>query len=1086
MDFFHCRKHRHSAGIHVEKRVDFMHFRLIFLLTGLFAILTVAWSADQQKTHFVTASTALTDIDPLDVVRRYKSSLSHINSSPDTVRALALRAEFVKDDLKTTTGDGTFDLSNESEYVIDRPPHNRTYFQHQMLALRNYFKTVSKGRLVIESDVLPTGENDAYQLSHNMVYYSGEEDEEKQKQRWAELLRDVLTAAEENDNPDFASYDVYIVFHAGVGSDISLDFDPTPFDIQSAFIDFETLKETIGADDPAFKGIEVGDTVIKEGIILPETQNQEDVNLGLLGTSALMMGSQLGMPSLFNTENGRAGIGQWGLMDQGSFNYNGLVPAEPCAWMKIYMGWDQPVVISNLKEALIGTAHTTSAPHIVKVPINANEYFLLENRQRDPNSDRYAFGRDVQGNRIQFDSTFNINVESGLGVVVSVDEYDYGLPGSGILIWHIDENVIRTNLESNTINNNPVHRGVDVVECDGPQDIGQQYTMFTAGYGTENGDYWDPYWNDNISHKYVNGGKPVELSPTSIPNSNAYGHADSHIRIHNFSSKDTIMSCSISSDIFKSGFPQLLNTECGEGALTFTYVQGEPVLIAVGMNGDVFGCHIDGSKLISNDETVTVSDYTGRETTFDLARMINVGNTVSRPPLMQDFNDDSIDDIWIVDDGGVLTVWSFTDADQNGQADLLASLDLDDTPTAGPVSSDDIPTAGFIRSDEILVGTKSGVVYFISKADGHLKIHKTLNVGNEQINGVNAFLSSAGKVLAVTTDNGLVSFYRRQQDNYEHMWQKKIADMGVTLTPLFAELIEKNEPLPLAVVADNGKVTFLSYEGDIVNEMRGTQDFGVTSAPAIHDINGDGRPEILFISSTKLAAFQWGSGVPVLNFPVEFTVNQPSQPQLAAPVTQKDGSVYFASPDGMIYGYNGDGGSIKSEQFSGPLSVSATLRTTPLILENDDKKNGGLFAISGDGYLYGWDIPLSEPGWQKYGNDPANSFKSRSTAEQQEPKSTSSGQVMPENQVFCYPNPAAEGFTNIRYSLAENVSKVSIRIYDVAGELVTELKNNAVTPGDHEVVWNIGDVQSGAYLARVEAKTASGNSVKFIKIAVVK
>ena len=1085
MDFSHFRKNVHSAGTRVEKRVDFMHLRLIFLLTGLLTIITVGWSADQHKTHFVTAPAAITDTDPLDVVHRYTSSITSIESSADTVRVLALRAEFVKDDLQTTTGDGTFDLSNNSSYLIDRPPHNRTYFQHQLLALRNYFRTVSKGQLVIESDVLPFGENEAYQLSHNMVYYSGEEDEEKQKQRWAELLRDALTAAEENDDPDFDAYDVYIVFHAGVGADISLDFDPTPFDIQSAFIDFETLKETIGTDDPGFTGIEVGDTVIKEGIILPETQNQEDVNLGLLGTSTLMMGSQLGMPSLFDTETGRAGIGQWGLMDQGSFNYNGLVPAEPCAWMKIYMGWDEPIVHSNLKEALIGTAHTKSVPHIIKVPINANEYFLLENRQRDPNGDRYGFGRDVQGNRIQFDSTFSISAESGLGVVVRVDEYDYGLPGSGILIWHIDENVIRANLESNTINNNPEHRGVDLIECDGPQDIGQQYTMFTAGYGTENGDYWDPYWNDNISHKYVNGQKPVELSPTSIPNSNAYGHADSHIRIHNFSAKDTLMSCSISSDIYKPGFPQLLNTECGEGALTFTYVQDEPVLIAVGLNGDVFGWHIDGRKLIPNDETITVSDYAGRETTFELARMTSVEHPVSRPPLMQDFNDDGVDDIWIVDDGGTLTVWSFTDTDKNGQADLLASLDIDDTPTAGPVSSDDMPTAGFTSSIEILVGTNNGVVYFISKENASLNIHKTLDVANGQINGVNAFSSSAGKLLAVTTDNGFVSFYRKQQDTYKHLWQKKIAVMGVTLTPLFADLTEKNEPLPFAVVADNGEVTFLSYEGDIVNEMRGYQDFGSTSAPAIQDVNADGRPELLFISSTKLAAYQWGSGVPVLNFPVEFTINEMSQTQLAAPVTQKDGSVYFASPDGMIYGYNGDG-PIKSEQFSGPLSVSATLQTTPLILENNENKQGGLFAISSDGFLYGWDIPLSAPGWQKYGNDPANTFQSRSTKPGPDPNPSASGNVMPANRVFCYPNPAAEGFTNIRYSLVENVSNVSIRIYDVAGELVTELKNNAVTPGDHETVWNIGEVQSGAYLARVEAKTASGNNVKFIKIAVIK
>ena len=473
---------------------------LLFMATGLLV------SATEQPVRLKPTSWRPTVMDPLNVHQTYLSGSSHAQDDhADTLNVLALRVQFVRDSLKTTTGDGHFILADTSEYSIDRPPHNKTYFEHQLLALHNYFHTVSNGQLSIVSDVLPAGETDAYQLSQNMVYYSGEEDEERQQLRWAELLRDAVQAAQA-DAPNFSDYDAFIIFHAGVGNDFAFDFSETPFDIQSAFIDFETLKETLGEDDPNFRGIPAGEEFfIQEAIILPEQQSQKGIDLGLLGTATLLMGSQIGMPSLFNTETGRAGIGMWGLMDQGSYNYFGLIPAYPSAWMKLYMGWEEPVVVNSLQDALLGTANTTSAPRLMKIPINAKEYFLLENRQEDWNGDGITYGRDVDGTRVKFDSLGTIVTEPGLGVITEIDEYDYGLPGSGVLIWHIDERVIEEHLATNTINNNPEHRGVDLVECDGPQDIGQVYRQFTAGYGTEAGDYWDPYWAGNISHQYVNG-----------------------------------------------------------------------------------------------------------------------------------------------------------------------------------------------------------------------------------------------------------------------------------------------------------------------------------------------------------------------------------------------------------------------------------------------------------------------------------------------------------------------------------------------------------------------------------------------------
>jgi hypothetical protein len=93
--------------------------------------------------------------------------------------------------------------------------------------------------------------------------------------------------------------------------------------------------------------------------------------------------------------------------------------------------------------------------------------------------------------------------------------------------------------------------------------------------------------------------------------------------------------------------------------------------------------------------------------------------------------------------------------------------------------------------------------------------------------------------------------------------------------------------------------------------------------------------------------------------------------------------------------------------------------------------------------------------------------------------------LLPAKKVFCYPNPTAGVTCNIRYTLTKNAQKLSVRIYDLAGDFVTELSGDS-SAGDHEIIWNFATIQSGVYLLRVEAQTASESSVEFIKLAVVK
>ena len=95
-------------------------------------------------------------------------------------------------------------------------------------------------------------------------------------------------------------------------------------------------------------------------------------------------------------------------------------------------------------------------------------------------------------------------------------------------------------------------------------------------------------------------------------------------------------------------------------------------------------------------------------------------------------------------------------------------------------------------------------------------------------------------------------------------------------------------------------------------------------------------------------------------------------------------------------------------------------------------------------------------------------------------------EFFPTSRAYNYPNPVYDGETAIRYFVGED-SKINIKIFDLAGDFVAELNDDAQGGLDNETVWNVSNIQSGVYLARIEANGSSGKSESvIIKIAVVK
>ncbi len=212
---------------------------------------------------------------------------------------------------------------------------------------------------------------------------------------------------------------------------------------------------TYTTDDPAPGGgfVTINSYFVVSGVGGPQCQGGSDVMA--IGISSHELGHGLGLPDLYDTGGGSAGIGEWGLM--GSGIYTSLVsPTHMSAWSKEQMGWVWVRELAASGSYALGPVVASDTVFMIRARGNnpRGEYFLLENKQ--------AVGADTA------------NIWSG------------GLTGpkdGGMLVWHVDSAKIAQSLAANTVNAGATH-GVAVVEADGNGSL---------RYGTNRGDAGDVF-----------------------------------------------------------------------------------------------------------------------------------------------------------------------------------------------------------------------------------------------------------------------------------------------------------------------------------------------------------------------------------------------------------------------------------------------------------------------------------------------------------------------------------------------------------------------------------------------------------------
>jgi M6 family metalloprotease-like protein len=939
------------------------------------------------------------------------------SGSPEPLRILALMVQFRADADEETTGDGRFVLQAAADATIDPPPHDAAYFAHQLLALSNYYSRVSGGQLSLSAEVHPDVVTLPDSIGH---YYYGDGDADVTRGT-ALLFRDAIRKAD-SDGVRFSSFDCFIVFHAGVGRDINLDFDATPRDIPSVFLSLKDLKEVIPPGEFNDLGLSVqnGAFGVAEGILLPETESQEGYEIGLLGTSVLMFGFQLGLPALWDVDTGLSGIGRWGLMDQGSGNFNGMIPAEPCAFEKVLLGWETPVELTRADGLRVACSSSASADRVYKVPINDHEYFLIENRQFDPDGDGTARGRDAEGGEVVFRADGQIESSAAPGVIVTVDGYDFGLPGSGILIWHVDDDVVQSGRAANRVNTDPGHRGVDLEEADGAQDIGQSYGFLSGGAGSETGVMQDAWYSANDIAMLVNKSDSVAFTPDTHPNSRSYSGANPHVVVSRFSQSDTVMTCSVANDRMHPGFPR-------------------------------------PSGVRSPDPPVW-GDY-GQDGTMDFRVFADTAHAVSG-----DINADGLDEIVRFTNGMELSI--------EGREDFLGSL----SPEAGSVILL-FSSGASERKKSIAVGTRTGSLMVFSETGERLW---EARISDRPVTGIACWGSGVADSLFVAASDGSAALFDPLGEN---VFETRIpAGDSLTVRPVTAQFVLPGTREGL-IVGDRA-FTFFSSAGATTRLERPDLPVRVSS-PAVGDVDGDGNLDIALTGDGKVWCFN-RNGSLLNHFPLQIAESTVflSDPVLGDADGDGRIEVVFSTSDGLIVAIGPDGREISGFPLSygGEGAISPVLQDT----DDDGKIELGSVSDTGILEVWDMDGPaaLESVPWGHPRHDPQGTGRSLQKPRQIQISGDWMPESLAYN--YPNPAPlGGNDFTTIRYRL-ERPAKVEIVIYDLAGELIDRFAGPGEGPADNEVVWNLRGVDSGVYFCQIRAEGSVKTKTVTIKIAVVK
>ncbi|MBP5769227.1 MAG: hypothetical protein J6W51_09090 [Fibrobacter sp.] len=1113
-------------------------------------------------------------------------SLAH---AVDTLDVYVLRVQFKKEspDNSLTTGNGWFD-SDTSSFNLD-PVGKRgsiPYWKKHLEFANAYYKAVSGGELFIKVNVFPKN-GTAYELDKPIIDYNrtqklkGEKTAEYDSARSCDYLRfvyDAVMKAHESDDSPFKvalskssnTKRAFMIAHAGAsslldGGSMGTKGANTPGDFLDVYISRnewaylpDTLPGVVIADDSLNNGLVLkGATIdtLRSIMVVSETASQDGLNWGINGIVVNQIGRELGMPNTFDVAKGISRLGYYDMMDFAGYNAgNGFFPVLPAAWERAYMGWSKvkevrptaghPVTVD------IAAAGSGLGTEIVKVPLNASEYILIENRQRSWNKDGTVdviLGEALQNDEttektVPVDSLYTVfedsicvkgkcerNKKKAKGLVLGVSSFDAGLPASGIAVWKVNDWYLRESLKYGFANQwgGDLYRdhqfGISLVESDGVLSIGK---TFKNAIGEDTYDYGSG--TDLLPHlRYAKDKKfdtVKSILPTGYANTATTQGGYTGIKITVDVPKDAriektsnafmgdsvknfaalVIRVTISVDdgsIANSKFPRNVGlTGAVRGAVFVDYEDDKTgkAIVFASEDGTLQAMNALGDTLFMADTVMTQTSLTRNEAKSEIP-LYRVAS--GDGPLVGIASDGNY--VYSLHEHALVRTKFLT-----GMVPQRDVLKISDKAMAGPV----------VYNNIVWFATDSKLAYAREDKAGVFGLGGSKNFSrfNPQDMAVCKDKDESGDRLVVVGEDGGWFWTNIRQTTVNLAGDTSIS-VGVTGKSLHGGGRFK---VACTDLDRDGKLEpiFLGSRGHVranhLDEMdeiwtreykrgsRGTSGLkDETSGVALGDINGDGYPEIVFLGDNLVYALD-RFGVPIDGFPVTISRGAPivgfhSDPLLVDVTGDKIPEILVPSSDGLVYAYTGKGKRV-SERFpiaagSSEMMDSLSQAVPMSIFVTDalkDSKGPELYAFHRNS-VSAFRLDKAANGAEKAPaawSLPAGSNERTGFFDASKLGDVEVAKAKDEiSDFFIYPNPVRGGDAKVRMELGAKPQSIKLELYDITGLCVFKTDIPDGVAGMNQANLDLHNLGSDVYTARLKVKFESGKTKqKLYRVGVVR
>jgi len=398
-----------------------------------------------------------------------KSNISASAEQVDTMTLLILLVDF--SDKPFTADYFAADSADFDSILFSTARYNPTG------SMTEYFLENSYGKLLIRGAV-----HGWYRMPQTYAYYvNGEAGGLGIYPTNSQGLADAAINVAEDAGLDFSKFDTYgsygpdfkidglLIVHAGPGKELS-----------GANADMLSHKWSLKSTRV------VGGLIISDYTMQPEELYKKSISP--IGVFCHEFGHVLGLPDLYDIDyepTSSDGIGIWSLMATGNYKGNSRLPSHLDAYCKARMGFLDPseVYVNIINAEFPVVEYNPIAYRLWKSGVYGTEYFLAENRQ--------ATG------------------------------FDTLLPGSGLIIYHVDDATTDNNVEV-------THYHVAVEQADG---------LYQIEYADGNeGDSGDPWPGSAVR---------TSFDDLSVPDSKAYIGSSSEVSVWNISNSDSMMTANL-------------------------------------------------------------------------------------------------------------------------------------------------------------------------------------------------------------------------------------------------------------------------------------------------------------------------------------------------------------------------------------------------------------------------------------------------------------------------------------------------------------------------------------------------------------